>query len=147
MFQSTHPHGVRPNLPVIIILKCGFNPRTHTGCDVLRLLDLTKYKSFNPRTHTGCDMVLFKEAEILTLFQSTHPHGVRLTMISTALASGSFNPRTHTGCDLCISEALNVHFCFNPRTHTGCDGIVCTVITILTMFQSTHPHGVRLRLH
>ena len=35
-----------------------------------------------------------------TLFQSTHPHGVRLTGDYSQLFSPTgFNPRTHTGCD------------------------------------------------
>ena len=34
------------------------------------------------------------------LFQSTHPHGVRLNTSPARLAGNwSFNPRTHTGCD------------------------------------------------
>ena len=79
MFQSTHPHGVRPATTGLTDyrLNC-FNPRTHTGCDVfengipdmnmvsihaptrgatgdeeLRILD--SHPCFNPRTHTGCD--------------------------------------------------------------------------------------------
>ena len=36
MFQSTHPHGVRPATTGLTDyrLNC-FNPRTHTGCDPL----------------------------------------------------------------------------------------------------------------
>ena len=35
-FQSTHPHGVRPRLQKSLKSKIpSFNPRTHTGCDVI----------------------------------------------------------------------------------------------------------------
>ena len=33
LFQSTHPHGVRPDFPALISIRPCFNPRTHTGCD------------------------------------------------------------------------------------------------------------------
>ena len=78
------------------------------------------------------------------LFQSTHPHGVRLqTSFSVqsrigvsihAPARGAtlarrahlrcvvcFNPRTRTGCDRCIDIRIGKIICFNPRTRTGCD--------------------------
>ena len=77
------------------------------------------------------------------MFQSTHPHGVRLSVFSLAFfTSFCFNPRTHTGCDNAWSKALpprrvSIHAPtrgatfisfhraflggFNPRTHTGCD--------------------------
>ena len=77
------------------------------------------------------------------LFQSTHPHGVRLHGSNTFKASLCFNPRTHTGCDsvigvanpqsvgfqsthphgvrLCVIIKFTCYYCFNPRTHTGCD--------------------------
>ena len=34
------------------------------------------------------------------MFQSTHPHGVRLTIEARRTLNNRFNPRTHTGCDL-----------------------------------------------
>ena len=78
------------------------------------------------------------------MFQSTHPHGVRLcpdsltmttrvvsihaptrgaTILMTMrlLRTRCFNPRTHTGCDAFVLNFLQNHLCFNPRTHTGCD--------------------------
>ena len=59
--------------------------------------------------------------QAMVLFQSTHPHGVRLGNMYEANFSKGFNPRTHTGCDTDLS----------PRAVN--DG----------RFQSTHPHGVR----
>ena len=76
-FQSTHPHGVRRVRDIDFVisekvsihaptrgatlrpntLRVGirFNPRTHTGCDLLPLIPLLLRVCFNPRTHTGCD--------------------------------------------------------------------------------------------
>ena len=54
-------------------------------------------------------------------FQSTHPHGVRLTSLFD------------------LSETSR----FNPRTHTGCDGVFKAHRVTFNLFQSTHPHGVR----
>ena len=55
MFQSTHPHGVRPiSLKKSWRIK-SFNPRTHTGCDFFCLKFKPYVLCFNPRTHTGCD--------------------------------------------------------------------------------------------
>ena len=34
-----------------------FNPRTHTGCDVMLKIRRSRLLCFNPRTHTGCDQL------------------------------------------------------------------------------------------
>ena len=75
-FQSTHPHGVRPDVQTCSPFFRCFNPRTHTGCDVSQ----RKY-----------NMIMW--------FQSTHPHGVRHCSLHLSTGTLCFNPRTHTGCD------------------------------------------------
>ena len=78
LFQSTHPHGVRPlRFPRLAPGGC-FNPRTHMGCDFQRCSAKSAIWCFNPRTHMGCDF-----------------HG----LVTTRLTD-SFNPRTHMGCDI-----------------------------------------------
>ena len=120
MFQSTHPHGVRP-------------PRKF---------------SFTA----------------LSKFQSTHPHGVRRSRSTLRVCALGFNPRTRTGCDSHRAMVWRSTSSFNPRTRTGCDqiGLICfisilvsihapargatkrlRVACLLSLFQSTHPHGVR----
>ena len=145
-FQSTHPHGVRRGF------RCetghgfrGFNPRTHTGCDLDNNSTPHALICFNPRTHTGCDSAMeiafalnvFVSIHAPTrgatpkmkpyrresaLFQSTHPHGVRR--------------KSRKRRSTVISR-------FNPRTHTGCDYPTMRIGGPLSSFQSTHPHGVR----
>ena len=77
--------------------------------------------SFNPRTHTGCDLQCEDRAHRIGQFQSTHPHGVRLPLPHNPKSYQSFNPRTHTGCDKSRPKRFLTIICFNPRTHTGCD--------------------------
>ena len=99
-FQSTHPHGVRPNTTANYSWSCCFNPRTHMGCDGCWLIiAFCGHRRFNPRTHMGCDFRLCSRYTVLRLFQSTHPHGVRLKMVLKKWIHICFNPRTHMGCD------------------------------------------------
>ncbi len=142
MFQSTHPHGVRP---------CSSTHRHQRLC-------------FNPRTRTGCDIISSWIRNIGSEFQSTHPHGVRHHPFSFCNPCLCFNPRTRTGCDGWFLWSVRRNFCFNPRTRTGCDQsykieIDCADVSIhapargatpiirrvemAELFQSTHPHGVR----
>ena len=86
-FQSTHPHGVRQAAKVATPRENGFNPRTHTGCDLRRLTPPLLLVCFNPRTHTGCD---------------TWSRCARN-------CCKCFNPRTHTGCDCIFSKCLNIN--------------------------------------
>ena len=100
MFQSTHPHGVRPATTGLTDyrLNC-FNPRTHTGCDGGKCAIGPITLSFNPRTHTGCDSSYSSGSIQPSQFQSTHPHGVRPYRAYCQGSLSRFNPRTHTGCD------------------------------------------------
>ena len=98
-------------------------------------------------------------------FQSTHPHGVRRKRLLGLLKFRCFNPRTHMGCDVrdfwaCLSSDVSIHAPtwgatdkqvkgFSPAlfqsTHPhGVRLCVPTQIKLLSVFQSTHPHGVRL---
>jgi len=99
MFQSTHPHGVRP-LPreAITSFTC-FNPRTRTGCDwVTRDPCIITPVSIHAPARGATR--LESRASALREFQSTHPHGVRHPVPDVLLfLSRCFNPRTRTGCD------------------------------------------------
>ena len=100
MFQSTHPHGVRPSSKHT--RGCNGRVSIHAptrGATVSFAVVPTPCGSFNPRTHTGCDELF-----------------VRLFKLND-----SFNPRTHTGCDSLTLGLFKRVDCFNPRTHTGCD--------------------------
>ena len=141
-FQSTHPCGVRPNIPSTIQISLGFQS-THP-CGV-RLLGSTL-------------------RDIVVGFQSTHPCGVRPSSAGIIPCMPCFNPRTRVGCDPlgyaywssvnvsihapvwgatkigCLAIwmlSVSIHapvwgatwhlkkcryeICFNPRTRVGCD--------------------------
>ena len=145
LFQSTHPHGVRHAR--LLRSKAGQQVSIHAptrGATYQHHLLLKRTNRFNPRTHTGCDISFIKFSKI----------------------GSCFNPRTHTGCDVIKNKqgwqtlvsihaptrgATNIRhtsytcsLSFNPRTHTGCDEADYQSTKIDRMFQSTHPHGVRL---
>ena len=144
LFQSTHPHGVRPT----ICGKCkdtsGFQSTHPHGVRLGGRETGVSQIGFNPRTHTGCDEADYQSTKIDRMFQSTHPHGVRLNQLNPkefqdlvsihAPTRGAtrcqvifvemqccFNPRTHTGCDFATQSRTHSAVSFNPRTHTGCD--------------------------
>ena len=144
----------------------GFNPRTHTGCDVSLYNIETHIESFNPRTHTGCDSVLPRKWITRIPFQSTHPHGVRRLHRLVAAAFIPFQSTHPHGVRHYGRQNKSPANRFNPRTHTGCDLVLFICITSVQRvsihaptrgatlwqtkqkprksFQSTHPHGVRL---
>ena len=126
---------------------------------------VSKYFSgFNPRTHTGCDVSRLDLLTSARRFQSTHPHGVRPTYSVLRLRFACFNPRTHTGCDrseriICVSGKVSIHA--PTRGATNYDIVLgdfnkvsihaptrgATQRSAVSgrggWFQSTHPHGVR----
>ena len=148
-----------------------FNPRTHTGCDILEpsFLSLVPNVSIHAptrgATRKGFDALqkgfrvsihaptrgatkMDPSPIVPFKFQSTHPHGVRLSNSLRSIHVLCFNPRTHTGCDIVKHNILShknvsIHAptrgatgifagvnhiisCFNPRTHTGCDNPLST---------------------
>ena len=76
-------------------------------------------------------------------FQSTHPHGVRLLCQSKPSNAVCFNPRTHTGCDVVANTAINSSMVSIHAPTRGATGIACASHVKEFLFQSTHPHGVR----
>ena len=98
------------------------------------------------------------------LFQSTLPHGERLSVSDLPLCSRSFNPRSHIGSDLSALSPARLLHGFNPRSHMGSDtwnvgrrlydfvsihaptwGATQVYFQnmIYSLFQSTLPHGER----
>ena len=77
--------------------------------------------TFHPRTARGATSRPPPIQGVPPRFQSTHPHGVRLSLLVCS-------------CRPCR---------FNPRTRTGCDPSHSAIKSSSTQFQSTHPHGVR----
>ena len=91
------------------------------GCDCSPARWLGVCEGFNPRTRVGCDNSSPNAATPLSVFQSTHPRGVRQLRWGFGCQSGSFNPRTRVGCDCPLGATATNPCCFNPRTRVGCD--------------------------
>ena len=126
----------------VVIYDC-FNPRTHTGCDLLSGgLSTQAIVSIHAPTR-GATTAILAISESGSLFQSTHPHGVRQCINTTYVRVACFNPRTHTGCDTyqtlhACADSVSIH-----APTRGATSIISLAWSGIE-FQSTHPHGVRL---
>ena len=89
-----------------------------TGAVLCRFA-LTLFQSTHPRGVRPAAMTRY--GSILS-FQSTHPRGVRPAWQSDCKPMSDFNPRTHVGCDRASLLPPPGNGYFNPRTHVGCDG-------------------------
>ena len=58
----------------------------------------------------------------------------------------SFNPRSRTGSDNVLVHVLLAPLCFNPRSRTGSDTSCSLSSANFLRFQSTLPHGERLKV-
>ena len=81
-----------------------------------------------------------------SLFQFTHPGGVRLAMNCMASSARVFQ-FTHPGGVRRLNRKHSTERAssFNSRTREGCDQINVDKSTTDLQFQFTHPGGVRLR--
>ena len=99
LFQSTHPHGVRLHVvgddrgeSVVSIHAPTRGATVHNG-----VITVSIYR-FNPRTHTGCDIIF--SFHLFVRAVSIHAPTRGATFISLIINNlNCFNPRTHTGCD------------------------------------------------
>ena len=134
----------RPGETFSLYGRC-FNPRTREGCDRETFSPLPPVWSFNPRTREGCDVRHNWFHYCQRRFQSTHPRGVRPAQTNPPVKQkASFNPRTREGCD----EVVVMLYIFDSTVsiHAPARGAT-TPGNIndpnVTLFQSTHPRGVR----
>ena len=123
-FQSTLPRGERRYSPGTVHRQWHyFNPRSHEGSDVQKLVDkLSDITDFNPRSHEGSDVQKLVD---------------KLSDIT------DFNPRSHEGSDYDKRERLNTDEVFQstlPRGERRCINDLCIRDT---QFQSTLPRGER----
>ena len=119
-FQSTHPHGVRLRVVMNNILHRSFNPRTHVGCDRPRCPARTAFPGFNPRTHVGCDR--------------THPWPSSMRQVSIHAPTWG---ATQDYVKLTKSLRVSIHAPTWGATNAG------SLMPSRQEFQSTHPRGVR----
>ena len=135
------------------------------GATCIGLLWLRCCRCFNPRTHTGCDFSRFDDIEPISTFQSTHPHGVRLSASCRPLRLFPFQSTHPHGVRREHLDRVRRTFGFQSThphgvRHDFKDGYLSNRVSIhaptrgatrrkiaiqqTIRFQSTHPHGVRL---
>ena len=101
---------------------------------------IIKFQSTHP--HGVRLSELRKDAEEVE-FQSTHPHGVRRATAAQLPHSMPFQSTHPHGVRTRRHTCLLIRRSFNPRTHMGCDLFALLSHAEPLAFQSTHPHGVR----
>ena len=124
-FQSTRPHGARrPCTCRWSSQTISFNPRAHTGRDAAQTLSVFLHPCFNPRAHTGRD-VLTGTPIITNLRVSIHA--------PTRGATNGAIVATRIG-------GVSIH----APTRGATRGNLFPGVEFIR-FQSTRPHGARLR--
>ena len=143
-----------------------FNPRTREGCDSLTRQKRPAWLCFNPRTREGCDMQSAGYTDVMPMFQSTHPRGVRqksqcpgrvqshVSIHAPARGATKMRSSIVMHGDVSIhapargatdGEAVQVRF-VNVSIHAPARGATfrgCPLLASFCLFQSTHPRGVR----
>ena len=91
-FQSTLPRGERRYSPGTVHRQWHyFNPRSHEGSDVQKLVDkLSDITDFNPRSHEGSDCGKGLQRSTTLLFQSTLPRGERHALVTLTMMENLF---------------------------------------------------------
>jgi len=122
-FQSTHPHGVRPDTLIQLVTNYKFQSTHPHG--VRPQVHRETYRRYFVSIHAPARGATAKVEEARKKEEvSIH-----------APARGA------TRQPFCVPVPIPR---FNPRTRTGCDLAAGDYVVIRVKFQSTHPHGVRL---
>ncbi len=164
-FQSTHPSGVRQPPESGDNPTGGFQSTHPSGVRLVAPIqwrEMTFISIHAPQWGATSSVTGLR---LRPVFQSTHPSGVRPCRRNRPANPRNFNPRTPVGCDSYPTSARCRPTYFNPRTPVGCDDLdrirlrQFQHISIhapqwgatardaragtLSVFQSTHPSGVR----
>ena len=169
IFQSTHPSGVRPNMLRLGNAVRVFQSTHPSGVRQWNCKTIYKTRDFNPRTPVGCDWrktALRQAGQLLktTLTSGERPivHGGRHPTPTISIHAPQWgatdgglaiaNPipisihAPQWGATSPYSRTANSPTDFNPRTPVGCDRHTAITPPARSLFQSTHPSGVRQAL-
>ena len=145
MFQSTHPHGVRPTPELMPIARTAFQSTHPHGVRLWPSFGrCCECRCFNPRTLTGCDTGRVLCGLFPFLFQSTHPHGVRhrariVWFIPFFVSIHAPSRGATLESDAELRDAyVSIH-----APSRGATRLIRSSNRDRMAFQSTHPHGVR----
>ena len=166
-FQSTLPRGERRYSPGTVHRQWHyFNPRSHEGSDVQKLVDkLSDITDFNPRSHEGSDCCLLRRCTGLLdfnprshegsdedqhewfgyaqKFQSTLPRGERRHEVQQQTQVRDFNPRSHEGSDCGKGLQRSTTLLFQSTLPRGERLPIPQRQSERILFQSTLPRGER----
>ena len=145
MFQSTHPRGVRRNPPRTRLSRSSFQSTHPRGVRRRSSTAISSQRRFNPRTHVGCDLV--NTGFITNLPVSIHAPTwgatdcVDLTVMSRAVSIHAPTwGATLQAYQLVRLRLVSIH----APTWGATSAITCPKLS--SLFQSTHPRGVRHRV-
>ena len=146
-FQSTHPRGVRRQKDGKYTGDTGFNPRTHVGCDGAAMrYHFVQLVSIHAPTW-GATLLNLVLRLPLSMFQSTHPRGVRRKKsLFSYLIYVSIHAPTWGATFPSWVRLLRLSMFQSTHPRGVRLSSVATVIKKL-LFQSTHPRGVRLSIN
>ncbi len=122
-----------------------FNPRTHTGCDNNTLPVSVSAFGVSIHAPTRGATVAFVTLTLLSPFQSTHPHGVRPEGIKAQ--NDLVNVSIHAPTRGATRPSEIAKKLTDVSIHAPTRGATSRLdlMTSARLFQSTHPHGVRLK--
>ena len=144
-FQSTHPHGVRRFVSGgMRSIPLRFNPRTRMGCDKTFVPKAYEVPCFNPRTRMGCDV--HKWVKRRNDVVSIHAPAWGATDVYKS-PNLFFNVSIHAPAWGATTYCLASLGYNSVSIHAPAWGATLPRLTTpnVSLFQSTHPHGVRLR--
>ena len=135
------------------------------GCDLQRLANSSQFTGFNPRTRMRCDRIWRISRLKSSMFQSTHPHGVRHTkqinlwcVIDVSIHAPAWGATASSRLPAMLNvvsihapawgatpsviflasiQGVSIHAPAWGATQAITEGVASQ------LFQSTHPHGVR----
>ena len=144
VFQSTHPHGVRP-LPerwAWTLTRC-FNPRTRTGCDLGgRFLFGNKGVSIHAPARGATNQSKYSlirvKVSIHAPARGATPWGITFPLGKAVSIHAPARGATLSQMCSFNRNAFQSTHPHGVRQYTG------KISPALAVFQSTHPHGVRL---
>ena len=144
-FQSTHPHGVRPFYDWRKCYnKARFNPRTHTGCDnILRTCTRLGRVSIHAPTRGATSFICLIVYNMLVSIHAPTRGATFLRCVDYALCRVSIHAPTR-GATLSFA-AINLSKVVSIHAPTRGATTIIMLASTASLFQSTHPHGVRRR--
>ena len=137
-FYSRFP--LEHNSMRLIVLIRSFNPRRTQF--ILQDIE-TRGKSFNPRAHTGRDLVFLIPFLFAQKFQSTRPHGARLCTIPMTSMRKPFQSTRPHGARRCMHKTICHKVMFQSTRPHGARLTDLQKKVSSIEFQSTRPHGAR----